>query len=120
MPEYWIIDPEARTFEREHTVSLSNAPADCLIEWLQTGLADTLQDAVITAYRAHVENNFFMADYTLQGGDWLTSGFTPPPPPTETGTWRLVSVEGPPGGVSMQVKNSSGVWETVWTYTASS
>src|SRR4029077_6866738 len=30
-------DDEARTFERQHTVSLSDAPADCLIEWLRTG-----------------------------------------------------------------------------------
>jgi hypothetical protein len=65
-------DDEARTFEREHTVSLSDAPADCLIEWVLTGLADTLVGAVISGYRAHVENNIFFANYTLQGVDWLT------------------------------------------------
>jgi hypothetical protein len=113
-------DDEARTYEREHTVSLSAAPADCLIEWLRTGLSDTLVAAAITSYRARVENNWFYADYTLQGGDWLTTGFTPPPPPTEDGAWRLVTVTGPPAGVTLQVKNSSDVWEDVWTYTASS
>ncbi len=117
---YFQNDDEARTFEREHTASLSVGSADCLIEWLNTGLSDTLEDAVISSYRAHVENNMFMADYALQGGKILTSGFTPPPPPTETGTWRLITVDGPPGGVTLQVKNSSDVWEDVWTYTASS
>jgi hypothetical protein len=113
-------DDEARTYEREHTVSLADEPADCLIEWLNTGVSDTLVDAVITGYRARVENNFFFADYTLQGGDWLTSGFTPPPPPMDSGAWRFVTVTGPPAGVTLQVKNASGVWEDVFTYIASS
>jgi hypothetical protein len=112
-------DDEARTFEREHTVSLSAAPADTLIEWLRTGVSDTLQGAVISRYQARVENNLFMADYTLQGGDWLTTGFTPPPPSESVG-WRLVTITGPPEGVKLQVRNSSDVWEDVWTYTASS
>jgi hypothetical protein len=113
-------DDDAREFMREHTVLLSFAVSDCLIEWLRRGVSDTLVDACITGYNARVENNHFMADYTLTGGMWLTSGFAPPPPPTETGTWRLISVTGPPAGVTLQVKNSSGVWEDVWTYTASS
>jgi hypothetical protein len=114
-------DDEARTYEREHTVALSDEPNDCLIEWLNTGASDTLVNAVLTGYRARVENNFFMADYTLQGGAWLTTGFAPPPPPvTTTGYWRLVTVTGPPAGVTLQVKNDSDVWEDVWTYIASS
>jgi hypothetical protein len=113
-------DDEARTYERTHTVSLSDAPADCLIEWVGTGLNDTLEDAVVSGYRAHVESNIFMADYTLTGGDWLTSGFIPPPPPPDgSGCWRLVSLDDP-CGVSLQVKNASDVWETVWTGRASS
>jgi hypothetical protein len=114
-------DDEAREFMREHTVALSDQPNDCLIEWLRTGASDTLEDCVITGYRAHVENEKFFADYTLQGGAWLTTGFTPPtPPPVGTAGWRLVTVTGPPAGVALQVRNSSGVWETVYTYTASS
>jgi hypothetical protein len=54
-------DDEARTYEREHTVSLYDAPADCLIEWLRTGLSDTLVDAVITGYRARVEIDRMLA-----------------------------------------------------------
>jgi hypothetical protein len=111
-------DDEARTYEREHTVSLSAAPADCLIEWLNTGLNDTLVAAVITSYRARVENNFFFADYTLQGGDWLTSGFVPPPP-VDALNYRFVNVAEPNGGVQLQVKNSDDDWEVVWTYRAS-
>jgi hypothetical protein len=111
-------DDEAREFEREHTVSLSAAPADCLIEWLNTGASDTLVAAAITAYRARVENNWFYADYTLQGGDWLTTGFVPPPA-AENAPWRLVTITGPPGGVELQVQNSSGGWEVIFTYVAS-
>ena len=33
---------------------------------------------------------------------------------------RFVPVVGPPAGISLQVQNSLGGWETVWTYTASS
>lgn len=113
-------DNEARTFMEEHTVSVSGAPADCLIEWLNTGAVDTLQNAVLTTYRARCENNWFMADYSLQGGLLIAAGFTPPPPPSSGGVWRLVDVVGPPDGVKLQVKNSSDVWEDVWTYTASS
>ena len=114
-------DDAAREFMREHTVALSAAPNDCLIEWLRTGVSDTLQDCIITGYRAHTENARFFADYTLSGGAWLTTGFTPPtPPPVATASWRLVTVTGPPKGVALQVLNSSAVWETVWTYIASS
>ena len=106
---------------REHAVALSDALNDCLIEWLRTGVSDTLQNAVISGYRAHTENSHFFADYTLQGGAWLTTGFTPPtPPPVGTAAWRFVTVTGPPKGVALQVQNGSGVWETVWTYIASS
>lgn len=112
-------DDEARTYERQHTVSLSDAVADCLIEWVRTGLNDTLVDAVLTGYRAHVESNIFMADYTLQGGDWLTAGFIPGPPPLDNGCWRFVALEDP-CGLQLQVKNASGVWETVWTGRATS
>lgn len=44
---------------------------------------------------------------------------TPPPPVGDTG-WRLVTVVGPPRGVTLQVQNSLNVWEDVWTYVASS
>jgi hypothetical protein len=67
---YFPNDDQARTFELNHTVALSDAPADCTILWLNTGITSTLKDAVITAYRTRIENNFFFADYTLQGGDW--------------------------------------------------
>jgi hypothetical protein len=111
-------DDEAREYEREHMVSLSAAPADCLIEWLNTGASDTLVAAVITAYRSRVENSFFFADYTLRGGDWLTSGFVPPPP-VEALNYRFVNVAEPNGGVQLQVKNSDDEWEVVWEYRAS-
>lgn len=112
-------DDEARTYMRSHTSVLSAAPADCLIEWLGTGLQDTLEGAVLSGYRARCENNFFMADYTLQSGSRVTSGITPPPPPGDSGCWRLVTVEDP-CGVRLEVKNDSDVWETVWTARASS
>jgi hypothetical protein len=67
---YFANDDEARTYELSHTVALSAAPADCTIQWLNTGVTSTLKGAVITGYRTRVENNFFFADYTLQGGDW--------------------------------------------------
>jgi hypothetical protein len=120
---YFENDNEARTFEREHTVALPSAPADCLIQRLNTGESDTLVDAVITSYRTRVENNFFFADYTLLGGEWLTTGFVPPIP-DESAPWRLVTIEGvpgvSPGGVELQVRNSDGGWEVVWSYVASS
>jgi hypothetical protein len=115
---YFENDDEARTYEREHTVSLSAAPADCLIEWLRTGVSDTLVAAVISSYRARIENNFFFADYTLQGGDWLTTGFVPPTP-ADSAFYRFVNISGPPGGVELQVKNSDGDWEVIFTYLAS-
>jgi hypothetical protein len=61
-------DDEAREFMRAHTILLSDERSNCLIEWLRQGVSNTLAGAVITTYRAHVENNHFMADYALQGG----------------------------------------------------
>jgi hypothetical protein len=115
---YFANDDEARTYEREHMVSLSTAPADCLIEWLNTGQNDTLVGAVISGYHSRVENNFFFADYTLQGGAWNTTGFVPPAP-VEALNYRFVNVAEPNGGVQLQVKTSDDHWEVIWTYRAS-
>jgi hypothetical protein len=114
-------DNEAREFMREHTTLIADEPNDCLIEWLQRGVFSTLEDCIISGYRSYCENSVFYADYTLQGGALLATGFTPPSPvPIGTAAWRFVTVEGPPKGIALQVQNSSDVWETVWTYIASS
>jgi hypothetical protein len=61
-------DWQARAFMRTHTLALPTAPADCTILWINEGVTTTLSDCVITGYNARCENNFFFADYSLQGG----------------------------------------------------
>jgi hypothetical protein len=112
-------DDEARTYMQEHSLLISDEPAACLIEWLRTGLSDTLQDCIVTNYQSRCENNHFFASYTLLGGELTPGAFTPPPVSAGAG-WRFVTVVGPPRGVTLQVYNSSSVWENVWTQVASS
>jgi hypothetical protein len=111
-------DDEARTFMEQHTVSLSDGIDDCWIEWVTTGVTNKIVGAAITGYRARCENNWFLADYTVQGGELLPAGMVPTP--AGNVPWRFVTITGPPGGIQLQVQNSFGFWEIVWTYLASS
>jgi hypothetical protein len=43
----------------------------------------------------------------------------PGPPGVPTPHSRFIEDLGPPVSVSFQIQNSSAVWETMWTYTAS-
>jgi hypothetical protein len=61
-------DFDAREFMRSQTIAVSSEQRPCLITWLDTLATNTLLGAVITSYRARCENNFFFADYSLQGG----------------------------------------------------
>lgn len=121
------------TVQRTHT---NAASAEAFIAALDTNLPSfgdvdfTFTDGV-TQY--HIPNGKVIShgsqqtgattttNYVIVGGKAATgsgSGPTPPPPPPNA-KYRFLNVEGPPGGVTLQVQNSDGDWEDIFTYTAS-
>jgi len=58
-------------------------------------------------------------NYHIIGGPTSIDPVAPPPPPSVFTNVRWVYDPGPPSGLSLQIKNSSDVWETIFTYHAS-
>ena len=94
---------------------------DVELEFTETSAIWTIPNAKVVSHNSEQLGATTTTSYTIIGGKGVEgsgSGPTPPPPPPGA-MYRFVNVEGPPGGVTLQVKNSSDVWEDIFTYTAS-
>lgn len=101
----------------------TNLPSfgDVELEFTYSSAIWTIPNAKVISHNSAQVGATTTTNYVIVGGKGVEgSGSGPSPPPAPPGAmYRFVNVEGPPGGVTLQVKNSSDVWEDVWTYTAS-
>ena len=101
----------------------TNLPSfgDVEFTFTDTSAIWTIPNAKVISHNSEQMGATTTTNYVIIGGKSVEgsgSGPTPPPPPPGA-MYRFINVEGPPGGVTLQVKNASDVWEDVWTYTAS-